>query len=123
MPASQDAWGLRPYLPVLQVLHGHEQAAGDVEELPTQTVWGANTGRSRSGRQQGAQADVPSGSPSPARLLPQILGQWHLGALVVTQDHVGHVPPALPSGPLGPCPHSLVGDGGREECTQGGAGP
>lgn len=72
-PASPAA-NPGPYLPVLQVLHGHEQAAGDVEELPAQTVWGTNTGRSRSGRRPGAQADVPTGSPSPARLLTQILG-------------------------------------------------
>ncbi|KAK2497704.1 hypothetical protein MC885_014952, partial [Smutsia gigantea] len=45
-PSRDAGWGTEhpcscwAYLPVLQVLHSHKQAAGDVEELPPQTIWG-----------------------------------------------------------------------------------
>lgn len=60
---------------------------------------------------RGAKANLPTGSP-PAQLLSQTGQGWHLGvptrgsclallALPVTQDHVGHIPVALPSALLG----------------------
>lgn len=62
-----------PHLPVLQVLHGHEQAAGDVEELPAQTVWGVNTGQPSEGWQWGARC--PSRTPGDPADRPHLQGQ------------------------------------------------
>ena len=65
----------QPHLPVLQVLHGHKQTARDVEELPAQTIWGANTGDSHGQVAGGQKSTCLHRVPPPRTAASQTLGR------------------------------------------------
>lgn len=100
----------RAYLPVLQVLHSHEQAARDVKELPAQTIWGQTQGAAVREAQTGESRRAHWGSPQHSRFpghwwpgrLPKPARTSHPGQLPGNQDRVGGTLgqrwPQLPSG-------------------------
>lgn len=101
----------RAHLPVLQVLHSHEQAARDVEELPAQAIWGQTQDEAVREAAHRREPARPLGLPPSTAALPgmgqewQLVAWWlpepartsHPGRLPGNQDRVGGTRPALPS--------------------------